>query len=75
MSNWDELFPEGRKVYCEGDAPDEFADEMLSHYGIDVTMAMCLAGEVTNWPEHRSFFIPSGLVEEIYGSERWHLGS
>jgi hypothetical protein len=49
---------------------------MMELFGIDVT-----AGSEEQWAEwgerwdwhNRSFFIPPGLVEAVYGSERWPL--
>ena len=48
---------------------------MRDGYGIDVTETHEDDWQRTNWRGHRSFFIPAGLVETIYGNERWPLGS
>lgn len=65
---WDLLCPNGRNVYYEGTNPTLFAAAMLQ-IGIDVTESG------NDWTVRRSFFIPAGRVEEIYGSGRWPLGS
>src|SRR5262249_48235807 len=70
---WDDLHPNGRIVFYEGDDPDGFAAEMRT-LGIDVR-APIPDGWSTTWDTARVFFIPPGHVEEIYGSERWKLGS
>lgn len=73
--SWDEMFPEGRVVFYEGDDPENFEQEMKS-IGIDVNYS--LENKWMNpcdWREMRSFYIPSGRVEEIYGSNNWTLGS
>lgn len=72
---WNELCPNGAIRYYEGDDPDGFATEMRARYGFDVTEAYEDQWVRTNWQESRSFAIPAGLVGEIYGSERWPLGS
>lgn len=65
--NWDELRPEGRTVFYEGDDPDRFIAEMRD-IGIEI--------DLDSWEEFDfSFSIPPGRVEEVYGSGRWHLGS
>jgi hypothetical protein len=70
VGNRDEYFPEGRDVFYEGDDPAGFAVEMRELYGIDVTAS-------GDWSEEDGwgFEIPAGLVEEIYGSDRWVIGS
>ena len=92
-ADWDDLRPNGRVVYYEGDDPDGFAAEMLE-LGIDVhspcpwepwdpTGELKPAGSQFGKPSFDldpfgrtyMFFIPPGRVEEIYGSERWLLGS
>jgi hypothetical protein len=71
---WDELCPDGAIRYYEGDDPDGFAAEMLALYNIDVR-ELAPTELFAGWDEERSFFIPAGLVGEIYGSDRWPLGS
>lgn len=83
---WDDLHPDGAIRYYEGDDPHGFAAEVKVEFGFDVTEA----GEVHDidetgydhgcrwggFPERDfSFCIPAGLVEAVYGSERWPLGS
>jgi len=72
---WDELCPEGAIRFYEGPDPDGFAEQIRELYGFDVTRTYEDEYERTNWAERRSFFIPAGLVGEIYGVGRWPLGS
>ena len=62
--DWDDLRPDARLVYYEGDDLEGFAAEMLTEFGIDVKKTMS-----------HSFFIPAGLHRAIYYSGRWPLGS
>jgi hypothetical protein len=71
---WDELFPDGRIVFYEGDDPDRFAFEMRLR-GIDVRKPPANLVDRVHWDEGRSFYIPPGRMEEIYGSGRWSIGS
>jgi hypothetical protein len=75
VASWDDLMPDGAIRYYEGDDPEGFAVEMRARYSFDVTETFEDEWSRTNWEEHRSFFIPAGLVGEIYGSSRWPLGS
>ena len=74
----DDIFPQGRVVFYEGDDPEGFAKEMAA-LGIDIEaqppddIAAWL--NRANWKEIRSFFIPPGRLEEIYNNDRWLLGS
>jgi hypothetical protein len=85
-TSWDDLCPNGAVRYYEGDDPDGFAAEMVAEFGFDVTEGDEECGVDSNgrewsyrwaWTEKSgySFLIPPGLVEAVYGSERWPLGS
>lgn len=63
----DNLHPHGALVFYEGDDPEIFAIEMRKEFGVDVS------GD--DWTRCRAFVIPPGMVEAIYGSRRWELGS
>lgn len=67
LPTFDELFPNGRWIYYEGDTPEQFAAEILAEFGFDPSDDAC-------WAPHQ-FHCPPGLVEAIYGSGRWSLGS
>jgi hypothetical protein len=82
-ANWDEICPDGALRYYEGDDPDGFAAEMLELYNLDVRAPRPAGWEGrTSWDSEfegepdRIFYIPPGLVEEIYGAgHRWPIGS
>jgi hypothetical protein len=77
--DWDDLRPNGAVRFYEGDDPDRFAAEMKAEFGFDVTEPHEFGDgyRPTDWAGYREFFIPAGLVQRIYGSERWawELGS
>jgi hypothetical protein len=89
--SWDELYPFGRIVFYEGDDYGGFAAEIKTLYGIDVNAAPPGGWEAWHYTkppsvpfgvhdeaigfERSDFFIPAGLVQEIYGGRRWPLGS
>jgi hypothetical protein len=71
-------------VFYEGDDPDGFAQEMKDEFGFDVhhpdeygrdLWEMTVQGDDGDEWLMRQFFIPPGLVEAVYGSGRWELGS
>jgi hypothetical protein len=76
-TTWDDLCPDGAIRYYEGDDPDGFVAEMKANFGFDPSEG----GEARYcrraWTEEPgfSFLIPAGLVEAVYGSERYPLGS
>jgi len=56
--------------------PEGFAKEMREEFGIDVAAPAPEEWEYrADWEGSLSFFIPPGLVEAVYGSCRWELGS
>jgi hypothetical protein len=86
LPTFDELFPNGRHIYYEGDtaygdpSPEEFAAEILAEFGFDPS-ADADWGIVYEDDERGpgfisyQFFCPPGTLEAIYGSGRWRLGS
>ena len=82
-TDWDDLCPNGAIRYYEGDDPDGFVAEMKSEFGFDPTVGGEEHGVDANgrpwghrWSwDNRSFAIPAGLVEAVYGSYRWPIGS
>jgi hypothetical protein len=77
-STWDELVPHGAFRFYEGNDPEGFVAEMKETFGFDPS-------EDRHWDKlvddglggfpMRGFCIPAGLVEAVYGNERWPLGS
>jgi hypothetical protein len=83
IAAWNDLCPDGALRYYEGTDPDGFAAEMMA-LGIDVRAPIPNNGgwdRPMGWDESvgneqmRAFWIPAGRVGEIYGSDRWPLGS
>jgi hypothetical protein len=86
---WRELFPNGRHIYYEGDDPDGFAAEIRTEFGFDPTTipnsvlysANPLWGLYYPADDRRDAFIsysfhcPPGILDAIYGSDRWPMGS
>jgi hypothetical protein len=75
---WDELCPDGAFRFYEGENPDGFAAEMRQRFGFDPSVDP----HWSKWVDDgfggfpmRGFLIPAGLVEAVYGNERWPLGS
>jgi hypothetical protein len=69
---WAELCPDGRTVFYEGDDPEGFAEEMKTKFGID------LAGtkiDGLSWEENQALHCPAHLLDEIYGSGKYRMGS
>lgn len=62
---WAELFPEGRWIYYEGNNPKKFVTEMKKLFGLKLDPYEVKGG----------FHCPAKYIDEIYGNERWKLGS
>jgi hypothetical protein len=60
IKSWKELFPEGRVIYYEGNDPAGFAKEMKQKYSLDVQVTL---------------HCPPELLDEIYGSDKYPMGS
>jgi hypothetical protein len=63
----DELFPDGRHVWYEGDDPRGFVKTIRERFGITLTLKKD--------PSGYAFFCPPGYVEAIYCSDEWPIGS
>ena len=67
----DEIFPDGRHVWYEGDDPKGFVKFVREHFGIEVTLK--------EDPSGHAFFCPPGYVDAIvYGPQslnEWPMGS
>jgi hypothetical protein len=82
VASWNELCPDGANRWYEGDDPEGFAKEMMELFGLDVRAPFPEGFESSlGWDSlvdgepSRHFHIPAGLAGEVYGSERWPLGS
>jgi hypothetical protein len=75
-AEWDELRPDGARRFYEGDDPEGVRTEMIEGFGFDPA-ADDPEFPTGGWSAERgwAFSIPAGLVGEIYGSDRWPLGS
>lgn len=78
IETWDGLCPDGAFRYYQGDDPEGFVAEMKETFGFDPSSDR----HWYKWADDglggfpvRGFWIPAGLVEAVYGSERWPLGS
>lgn len=68
---WSELFPEGRHIFYEGDDPKAFAKEMQEKFGFDPSK------DNDDWTEERGycFLCSADCLDEVYGNDRYRLGS
>jgi hypothetical protein len=69
MLKWSEMFPDGRYLFYEGDNPEGFAKEMRNKYAFDPKK------DNLNWSDGYGFWCPSRLLDEVYGSGSYPLGS
>ncbi len=69
-AKWSELFPYGRRVFYEGKDPKGFAKEILKTYKFEIRFS-----GVYNKPNGYQFHCPAKLLDEIYGSGKYPLGS
>lgn len=77
-TTWAELFPNGRELFYEGDAPDEFAVEMVAKFGFDPRADhgwwdVTPDGDREPFVSY-SFHCPPELLDVIYGGA-YPLGS
>jgi hypothetical protein len=75
LRSWSELFPDGRIIYYEGECPDEFAAEIKHEFKLDVTKDELWDDLLRDGSKRRAFHCPSELLDEIYGSGKYCLGS
>lgn len=71
MSKWSELFPHGRRLYYEGNDPESFCREIKKKFGVDPSE------NNQDWIEESgySWHCPARLLDAIYGSSEYDLGS
>jgi hypothetical protein len=69
-TTWAELFPEGRFIFYEGDDPTGFADEIWERFNFAVDQSPKWKGG-----GDPGFHCPAQLLDEIYGSGRYPMGS
>lgn len=74
LPSWSELFPHGRHIFYEGDEPEEFARQVLFEFGFDVTKDAQWGDNDGGFTSY-SFDCPPGLLNLIYGSDRFPMGS
>jgi hypothetical protein len=60
---WKELFPDGRFIYYECDDPEGFIKEIKKKFGFDPLI------------KGFGFYCPAELLDEIYGSKKYPMGS
>jgi hypothetical protein len=80
LISWaEDYWPNGRHIFYEGDAPKDFAATIKNEFGLDVTDdrgwgQVIEDSEVESFVSY-SFDCPSGLLGDIYYSDRWPIGS
>jgi hypothetical protein len=82
---WRELFPKGRRIYYEGDDPQGFAEQIRTEFGFDPStdpdwgIGDWYMPDGTRCPDPFGrtlmFLCPPGILDAVYGSGRWMLGS
>jgi hypothetical protein len=73
-NKWSEIFPQGRHIFYEGDNPRKFAEQIKAEFEFDVTKDPRWENRdpgFTTW----SFDCPPELLDKIYGSDRFPMGS
>lgn len=70
LPTWKELFPHGRFIFYEGDEPQKFVEEIRTEFGFDPSADEQLWRESSH-----QFYCPPGILDAIYGSARWPMGS
>jgi hypothetical protein len=63
----DELFPEGRNVWYEGDDPEGFLAAVRERWGLELTLKQD--------PSGYAFFCPPGYVDAIVYESEWPMGT
>ena len=74
LPRWSELFPHGRHIFYEGDKPGEFARQVQFEFGFDVTKDVKWGEKYPDFTSY-SFDCPPGLLNLIYGTDRFPMGS
>lgn len=79
-TTWSELFPAGRDLFYEGDSPDQFAVQLLEAHGFDPRTdpgwweVIPGDGDMEPFAAYR-FHCPVELLDAVYGSDAYPLGS
>jgi hypothetical protein len=70
-ATWSELFPDGRQIFYEGENPKAFVKEMKRKFGFDPSK------NNPRWNEEYgySFLCPAQHLDEIYGNDKYPMGS
>lgn len=68
---WSELFPEGRRVYYEGNKPVAFVKEMKAKFNFDPSK------DNPHWNRYSgyAFDLPGPLMDLVYGNCDYPIGS
>jgi hypothetical protein len=79
-NSWADLFPDGRVIFYEGDNPDEFVTTIRREFGFDPSADTQWGAQIpVEGPESPyisyAFLCPPGLMDVIYGDDRFPLGS
>jgi hypothetical protein len=84
---WRELFPQGRIIFYEGDDPKGFVREIKAKFGFDPSKDRLWKGGPVHFADHkgkqmtepfsveRAFHCPPELLDEIYGTAKYPMGS
>lgn len=75
-----EYHPEGRHIYYEGDDPQQFVEEIKAEFGFDPSADEDWAFLVPADDRAPAFYsygfhCPAEHLDEVYGSDRWPMGS
>jgi hypothetical protein len=71
MMTWSELFPDGRKIFYEGNEPEAFTEEIKQKFGFDPSED----NPKWNREEGFAFWCPGRLMDAIYGDSKYPMGS
>lgn len=78
LPKWSELFPNGRTIFYEGDDPEGFVKEIKAKFGFDPTKSKSQGyWEGTPWNTESGycFHCPAEYLDEIYGDDKYPMGS
>lgn len=69
LPTWQEMFPNGRTVFYEGDDSRGFMREMRTKYGFTINK------NLKSWRRSKMFHLPGHLMDKVYGNSKYPLGS
>lgn len=75
LPSWEQLFPEGRVIYCEEDGDSAiyaFVEAVKEEFGFDPSADPLWDWQALSGPKFRC---PPQHLDAIYGSGRWRMGS